>query len=299
MSFVDSIDSILKNADIIEYNNSSKFVMMSDCHRGDGNLGDNFFKNQDIYYYALKYYYKNNYTYIELGDGDELWEVSKITDIMETYSNIFDILSEFHKKKRLYFIYGNHDMVKKNNKFVEHKCRSYFNRDKEKNISLFENIKIHEALVLKEKERDNNILLIHGHQGDFINYKLWRVTRFFVRYIWRMLEIYGVNDPTSAAKNYKRKKSIEKKFIEWAKERKTLVVVGHTHRPMFPEVGEVPYFNDGSCIHPRCITAIEINNGCIQLVKWCISAREDGTLAIIRSVLSGPRKIRDYFEKLN
>ncbi len=36
---------------------------------------------------------------------------------------------------------------------------------------------------------------------------------------------------------------------------------------MFPEVGEISYFNDGSCVHPRCITAIEIENGTIKLVR--------------------------------
>lgn len=270
---------------------------MSDCHRGDGGLSDGFSKNQDICFYALKYYYNNNYTYIELGDGDELWENKKITDIMDIYSNIFWILSEFYKSDRLYFIFGNHDMIKKDRKYIKNNFCNYFDKWKDSYISLFNNIKFHEALVLKEKYTENEILLIHGHQGDFFNDRLWKLSRFLVRYVWKPLEIYGVNDPTSTAKNYKKKKIIEKRFIQWIEESGHMLVAGHTHRPMFPEVGEVPYFNDGSCVHPRCITAIEIKNCEIELVKWCVTAREDGVLAIKKASLAGPNNINDYFDR--
>ena len=74
------------------------------------------------------------------------------------------------------------------------------------------------------------------------------------------------------------------------------MVAGHTHRPMFPEVGEPPYFNDGSCVHPRCITAMEIVFGNIKLVKWYVNTKEDGTLFVDKEVLAGPRKLKDYFD---
>jgi hypothetical protein len=67
---------------------------------------------------------------------------------------------------------------------------------------------------------------------------------------------------------------------------------------MFPEVGELPYFNDGSSVHPRCITAIEISEGNIILVKWQIKTRDDGTMYIGREVLAGPSKLEDYFKEL-
>lgn len=76
-----------------------------------------------------------------------------------------------------------------------------------------------------------------------------------------------------------------------------MLIAGHTHRPMFPEVGEPPYFNDGSCVHPHVITAIEIANGDIMLVKWNIKTKNDGTLFVDRDVLAGPRKLKDYFIK--
>lgn len=44
--------------------------------------------------------------------------------------------------------------------------------------------------------------------------------------------------------------------------------------------------NTGSCIHPRCITCMEIDRGMITLAKWSTSVRKDRTLYVAREVLS-------------
>ena len=75
-----------------------------------------------------------------------------------------------------------------------------------------------------------------------------------------------------------------------------MLIAGHTHRPSFPKVGEPMYFNDGSCVHPRCITSIEIEKGEISLVKWSMMTRQDRSLYVEREVLEGPVKIDDFFK---
>ena len=42
-----------EEAIILPYDQDSKFVMMSDCHRGSGNWGDNFLLNQHLFWAAL------------------------------------------------------------------------------------------------------------------------------------------------------------------------------------------------------------------------------------------------------
>lgn len=279
----------------ITFDDQSRIVIMSDCHRGDGSWADTFSKNQNIYYYALKYYYDRDFTYIELGDGDELWENRKYYDIIHSYNKIFELLSEFYYYGRLYFIYGNHDIEKKNERFVKNNLYFFYNERLKEYIPLFRNIKIHESLVLKHRITRNKIFLIHGHQMDFINNQMWRLARFLVKYLWKPLELFGANDPTSAAKNYKKKELIGKKLMKWVKKKNQMLIAGHTHRPVFPEVGEIPYFNAGSCVHPRCITAIEIDCGYIRLVKWSVKTSNDGTLFIGREVLVGPRILDEYF----
>lgn len=42
MSTHKSLSKVYKKSKVIPYNDDSKFVIMSDCHRGVGNSGDNF-----------------------------------------------------------------------------------------------------------------------------------------------------------------------------------------------------------------------------------------------------------------
>ena len=83
--------------------------------------------------------------------------------------------------------------------------------------------------------------------------------------------------------------------LNWAEEKNTLLMAGHTHRPVFPEPREGKYFNNGSCVHPNSITAIEISLGYISLVKWGQKSMEDGTVYIGKDIIAGPRKLTDYF----
>lgn len=289
---------VFNSAPEIPFDNSSKFVLMSDCHRGDGSWADTFSKNQNIFFSALTYYYKENYSYIEIGDGDELWENKRFSEIIENHSNIFWLLSKFYSEDRLYLIYGNHDIVKNKKKYIKNNLYYYYNERKKEYIPLLNNIKIHQGLILKYTVTGDKIFLLHGHQVDFFNDSLWRLARFLVRYLWKPLELLGINDPTSTAKNYKKSEFVDKQLIDWVVREKHMLIAGHTHRPKYPEIGETPYFNDGSCVHPRCITGIEIEYGLITLVKWTIKTKSDGTLFVSRVVLAGPRELKNYFKTL-
>lgn len=297
MNKLKRLSQVFHSAEQISFDDFSRIVLMSDCHRGDGSWADNFSKNQNPYFAALNHYYNKNYTYIEIGDGDELWENNKFSNIIQTYKDLFKLLRKFFKENRLYMIFGNHDMVKKNDKFVKNYLYQYFDEREKKYVSLFENIKIHEGLVLKYKATNDKIFILHGHQVDCSNDQMWILSRFLVRYLWRPLELFGVNDPTSTAKNYKKKDLVEKSLTQWVRKEKHMLIAGHTHRPMFPEDGKPPYFNSGSCVHPRCITAIEITDGNIVLVEWNTKTKADGTLFIGRDIIAGPRPLKNYFKR--
>lgn len=294
MNYIRRISKVVESSEEIVFDDDSKFIIMSDCHRGDGSWADSFAKNQNIYYAALSYYYNENYTYIELGDGDELWENRNMKDIIYEHSDVFWLMKKFYEKGRLFLIYGNHDMVKKSPDFVKKNLYEYFSQRENKYYDLFRNIKIHEGLILRNKESDNKILLLHGHQVDYLNSNIWKIARFLVRYFWKPLENFSVNDVTRTAKNYKKKNDVAKKLANWVNEENKMLIAGHNHRPMFPEPGEPPYFNDGSCVHPRCITGIEISEGNIMLIKWSIKSNYKGNLIVKKDVLAGPRKVKEY-----
>lgn len=297
MSAQKRLSQVMKASKVVTFDENSRIVIMSDCHRGNGSWGDNFSNNQNLFFAALYHYYQNGYTYIELGDGDELWENRTFTDIISTHSDIFWLLSLLYKENRFYMLFGNHDIIKRNPKYAKTQCHEIFCDSLNANQPLFPNIQITEGLILRFSNVDYELFLTHGHQVDPLNDTFWRLARFLVRYVWRPLELLGVRDPTSAAKNNEKKNYVEKRLIEWSRKNNQLIVCGHTHRPVFPKVGEALYFNDGSCVHPRCITAIEIKYGTISLVKWAIMTKPDRTLYVGREVLEGPMRLNDYFQE--
>ena len=284
-----------KNAKTIGFDDTSKFILFSDCHRGDNSFADDFANNRNIYFHALKHYYNEGFSYCELGDGDELWENTDFKSIFEAHKNVFKLLRQFHVEKRLHMIWGNHDMVYKDPNYVKKHLWNYFETIDDCEKELFEGISYQEAIILKHTKSQQELFLTHGHQADWWNYIFWRWGRFLVRVLWKPLQVWGIADPTSPARNYTELRKIERRLKKWILQNDLLItVVGHTHRPRFPEPGDIPLFNDGSCVHPRSITGIEIENGSISLIKWQISTTDGGTLKVVRVLLEGPQKLSDY-----
>lgn len=285
MSYQTRLQKAFRNAPVIPWSPHSRFCIISDCHRGDGTSNDNFLKNQSLYFTALKYYYANDYTYIELGDGDELWEIRSMSQIIEIHNNVFWLLSLFYQQNRLYMLYGNHDMEKKTPGYSERVCGTYFCTDTQCYEALFPNLTFHEGLILENMCNGTRLHLTHGHQADILNSDFWKLARFLVRYLWRPLEHFGVLDPTSAARNYTKKDRIEQRLSDFATRNKLHLMTGHTHRPRL-DAAAPNYMNSGSCVHPRCITCIEILGNIISLVKWTYNTKRDGTLYVDRELIT-------------
>ena len=292
MSFASRLSHSFETAPILPLNYHSRYVLFSDCHRGCANSNDKFLKNQNLYFSALQHYYQNGFTYIELGDGDELWENRKIEQIIEVHSNVFWLLTKFSQRNRLYLLYGNHDMVKKKLNYTNSYCSSYFCTENQQLQPLFPNLQYYSGVIL-ENRNGLRLYLTHGHQADLLNSVFWRLSRFLVRYVWKPLEHIGVLDPTSAAKNNRRKNLTEKRLASWAEKNQQILITGHTHRPRLSGTDSF-YFNTGSCVHPRCITCIEIQNLNITLCKWAINTRLDHTLYVAREILAGPFSLSQY-----
>lgn len=270
MSADTRLSKAIEGAFVLPLFPDSKYILISDCHRGAGTSGDNFLKNESLYQAALLSYFQRGFTYIELGDGDELWENRSIYPIMEFHNNTFRLLSGFHQENRFFSLYGNHDIVKR------------------KDPSQF-----YESILLKDMLQKKDVYLVHGHQADVLNSVLWRLARFLVRYLFRPLEQFGLSDPTSAARNNTKKRRTEEKLTRFAEKNGYILIAGHTHRPMLGSPAS-PYFNTGSCVHPSSITGIEIEKRCMTLVRWIIRSRADMSLYAAREVLAGPVCIDEY-----
>lgn len=252
-------------APVVPYTKDSRMVLFSDCHRGCGNQGDNFLKNRYLYLAALKYYDQEGFSYVELGDGDELWENRNMNCIYEIHSDVFALLAHFREEGRLHMLYGNHD--------YENRKDRQFPHDR--------------SLILKDAAERTSLYLIHGNQVDLFNSVFWRLSRFLVRYLWKPLEQVGIADPTSAARNYRVKRKHEMRLCRFAESRQINLIAGHTHRPVLTDEKK-GYYNAGSCVHPGGITCLELVSGKLSLVKWSVDTREDQSLYAARRVLAGP-----------
>jgi len=291
-----TLDRAFKNAKTLTINKNSKLVLFSDVHKGDNSYADDFSHNMEIYKSAMDSYNRKKFIYIELGDGIELWENYRFEPIFKAYKDIFDLLDLFHQDNRLHMLWGNHDMVFRDPKTVEKLVRNIFSPKTIREKQALFDLQYHESILLQIENTKKKILLIHGHQADILNYKLWKLSRFFVRYIWMPLQKwFGLKDPTSPAKNFKNLINVERKLKNWIlKNDNQMVIAGHTHRPRFPEPHELPYFNDGSCVHPNSIIGLEIEDLKIAMVKWHTESDSAGNNKNVKTILAGPQPLSSY-----
>lgn len=279
----------------ITCNPESRVVIMSDMHRGDGSGADDFARNSLIYRCALEYYLKNGFTYIELGDAEELWENDNFAQIYITHTPVYELLAEFHdpdpEKTRYLKVWGNHDL--------------YWKEHQDIYQTLFPGIQIHEAIVL-----NGSIICIHGHQADpLCSGPVAAVSQFFVNHIWADLQRGGVKDPTRAASNPGLCNEVDERLHAWATHNDhgiDTIIAGHTHRAVFENLSltemrlqelrfnvedgvslqarrDHGYYNTGSCVHPCGITGLEItfeNGPHLRMINW--EPATEGNRMIIR-----------------
>lgn len=288
------LDEVYEHATKVPFDDNSKLVFFSDVHRGDDSLSDEFGRNKHIYLHAINYYYYNDFTYIEVGDGDELWEHPKFDLIRNSHFKAFETLRKFYEDNRLIILFGNHNLRFKNPAYVEASLSYVYDDYLKEKTPLFPGIKIHEALRLTHKTTGQELFVVHGHQGDFMNDQFAPLSYFLVRFFWRFMHVIGVKWAASPSKSRRKRHKVEKNYTKWNEDHDTVIICGHTHRPRFPNVGEPAYFNTGCCMHPRGITCIEIVYGKIILVTWRVGTKKDGTMYIKRTALKGPQPIKNY-----
>ena len=278
----------------IDVTKNKRFIIMSDMHRGDGSCTDDFAHNSLIFKCALEYYFNEDFTLIELGDAEELWENKKFDQIYITHSSIYEWLMKFHahKQGRYIKIWGNHDLFWKDK------------RDDSLLQDIFPSIRMYESAVINA---EHPIMLIHGHQFDASCSGRAILSKAVVRHVWPFLQRCGFKDPTRAADNPGKCNCVDEDIHHWSKtndEGIDVVIAGHTHRPVYENLSlterryneqkigapgitrnkrpDSCYFNAGSCVHPRCITGIELtfDNGrpTLSLIKWAYEIQKISSL---------------------
>ena len=293
----------------------SRFVVFSDAHRGDGTGADDFAANSLIFKCALDYYLEAGFTLIELGDAEELWEVERFNQIYITHTSIYERLAAFHdsdpQKSRYIKIWGNHDLYWKDNEAklgrifpgivvyeaavldghilllhghqADPSCSGAWAR-----VTKFLVGKLW-TTAQRYGVRDPTRAANNPGRCDQIDETLhnWATGGLPDALIIR--DSAPINPPPPQPSPAKG----EGVLID-------TIIAGHTHRPVYENLSltermylerrlgnmaegrgrksfDQAYYNTGSCVHPRCITGIEITPGkdgkpAFTLIKWGYAA---------------------------
>lgn len=284
---------------------TGRFIIFSDQHKGARNGADDFMAAEDNYLAALSYYNNLGYTFINLGDSEELWE-NTLGQVRKHNEKTFEAEKAFLQRKAYVKIFGNHDLYWGNDPLASLQLKEIFG----------EPVKIYEGAVLTVATGNNNlhIFCTHGHQGDRSSDGNW-FSKFFVARIWAPLQSFLRIHPNTPAYDLHEKTLHNEIMYEWsAEQEKILLITGHTHQPVFASLTHLErlykelqeakadedtqriaelaaeihkrereyktisvdyltmkptYFNSGCCCFPDGdITGIEIDNGYMRLVKW-------------------------------
>lgn len=272
-------DLLLQRLKIIEVEiQKEKFVVFSDQHKGNESWADDFNGGcEKNYIAALTYYNGLNYNFVNLGDSEEMWKFTP-QEILKPNAAAFKAEAAF-QPLRYYKTFGNHDVIWKNPLDVTLLLKDYFQMP----LPVYEGI----LLQVKDLSAPLEILMTHGHQGDVMSDNN-DVSTWIVAHIWMPLQRYLRLNINTPSKDLTLRNRHNKLMHEWSSRKKNLLLItGHTHKPVFasgrysshpdnkidtPEAGgsEKPcYFNTGCCCYnDGDITGIEIDEGCIRLVKW-------------------------------
>jgi UDP-2,3-diacylglucosamine pyrophosphatase LpxH len=194
------------------------YVIMSDIHLGDGGKADDLCKNETTLVSALNHYNQAGYSLILLGDIEEFWQFD-LGKVKSRYQNtVYNSIRAFGDE-RVYRVFGNHDS--------DWRTPS----DPAKNIPAKPTCAT-ESLKMKDKSGNARILLVHGHQGDEESDKNAWSSRFWVR-LYKFIEPVIKIDRLLPAKKCQIIKDYEKVLYSWAKEKKVILICGHSHRAIF------------------------------------------------------------------
>ena len=299
------LDGDEKKGLMIPFSTSTQnFIVFSDQHKGAKNKADDFAVCEKNYVFDLDYYFTKGFYFVNLGDGEELWE-NNIFAVKKHNRPSFEKEKLFVEQKRFLKIFGNHDLYWANDPLAGLQLESIYGKK----------IPIYEGCILTAtiNERAFQVYLTHGHQGDLQSDGNW-FSKFFVANIWGPLQGLLDINPNTPAYNNQLKSLHNGLMYDWSSVQKNLLVItGHTHQAVFmslthlerlyvkladaqknkyeaaiksieaeiakaqpvnqtsPDLFKIipSYFNSGCCcFDDGDITGIEFSEGYIRLIKW-------------------------------
>ena len=192
-----------------------RVVVFSDLHLGNGGSRDDFLPNGELLSAALeRYYLPRRYTLVLNGDVEELQRF-RLPDVRRRWAGFFGLLERFALQGRLERLIGNHD------------AELEVLRDSYPAPRLLE--------ALRLEAGKDSLLLLHGHQASYLQTHFLGLVSTLLRYVANPLGIHN----WSVARSNPRRFRVEKRVYAFAHARRQLVLIGHTHRPLFESLSKL------------------------------------------------------------
>jgi UDP-2,3-diacylglucosamine pyrophosphatase LpxH len=290
--------------------NTGKFIIFSDQHKGARNGSDDFTLAAPNYLAALDYYNQNDFVLICLGDCEELWE-NTLGKVKEFNAETFEAEKKFLAKKAFVKVIGNHDLYWSNDPFAWWQLRKIYEEEVtvyeglvlattigerafrifcthghqgdaqsdgnwfskffvariwaplqaylrvNPNTPAYNNEKktLHNEIMYEWSSRQTDTILITGHTHQPVFKSLTQVERLYRKLQYAQSQ----KNNSEIAETEAAIRQIEKHFT----------AVSIDYLTMKPS-----YFNSGCCcFSDGDITGIEIDEGCIRLIKWTLAGK--------------------------
>ncbi|NTU92913.1 MAG: metallophosphoesterase [Chlorobiaceae bacterium] len=217
------LERLLDSAKAITLSPSSRVLVLSDLHMGNGGRRDEFKRNADLVRSMLEeYYLPEKYSLVLNGDVEELFKFS-IESINEQWGHMYELFLRFEQHGFFWKTYGNHDA----DLFEERNYR----------------LSGHLLEAIKFMYGEEAMLLFHGHQASILLWETYplvsRSVVLFLRYIAKPMGIRNF----STAYNSRRRFAIERSIYDFSNQAKIVSIIGHTHRPLFESLSKVDHLN--------------------------------------------------------
>ncbi|MBV9988274.1 MAG: metallophosphoesterase family protein [Chitinophagaceae bacterium] len=286
-----------------------KFIIFSDLHKGAKNGADDFMVCEQTYLEALDYYEKNAFHYICLGDGEELWE-NNLFAVRAANKASIEKEKTFVQRQALTKVFGNHDLFWDADPFSGVQLKSMYGvavkiyegvvlqmqiegrplsvflthghqGDEQSDGNWFSKFfvsriwgplqsylrinpntpaynsqlkTLHNTLMYEWSSQQQGLILITGHTHQPVFESLTLLESL-------VLQLDQARKNNDLALVHKLEQEIKTRQVE-------LPVALNLYDKILPT-----YFNSGCCCYSDGdITGIEIEGGCIRLIRWKNSA---------------------------
>ncbi len=301
-SFCHALIQLMESSPTITLAPGSKLVIMSDLHAGDGSRKDDLSNNGPLILSMLeRHYLAGGYTLVLNGDIEELQKYP-LPSVRRAWAPLYSVLDRFSDSGRLYKIVGNHDEALRGEAgypyplheglrilvgahemyvFHGHQASHFYSRYNHVSGALVKYIVrttgIHSLNVSRNSYRRFKVerriyrfcqdykrvaIIGHTHRPLFESLSKYDRLRFAIEGLCRE---YSYADEAIRSE-------IKAALSDYKEEFTRLRLRERWHSPGLGLYGDdilMPcLFNSGSAVGRKGVTALEIENGSIQLVYW-------------------------------